>query len=305
MKAIICTGYGVPDVLMLQEIEKPTPKSNQILIKIHATTVTSGDCVVRGAKQYGPIMKIMFGFKRPRQPILGTEFSGIIEEVGENSTKFKVGDAVFALTGMKFGGYAEYICLPENAIVSLAPRNATFEETATLAFGGTTALHFLRKASLAPNQKVLIYGASGSVGAAAIQLATYFGADVTGICSTQNLEFVHSLGANTTIDYTTEEFNTLDKTYDIVFDAVGKLNKSKRKQLTSKNGKFVSVSKGMVKGLVEDLYLLKELVEKERFKATIDRTYSLANAAQAHEYVETGRKKGNVALTVTNNYTLP
>ncbi|MBO0447495.1 hypothetical protein IGJ55_000790 [Enterococcus sp. AZ170] len=305
MKAIICTGYGVPDVLMLQEIEKPTPKSNQILIKIHATTVTSGDCVVRGAKRYSPIMKIMFGFKRPRQPILGTEFSGIIEEVGENSTKFKVGDAVFALTGMKFGGYAEYICLSENAVVSLAPRNATFEETATLAFGGTTALHFLRKASLAPNQKVLIYGASGSVGAAAVQLATYFGADVTGICSTQNLEFVHSLGANATIDYTTEEFNTLDKTYDIVFDAVGKLNKSKRKQLTSKNGKFVSVSKGMVKGLVEDLYLLKELVEKERFKATIDRTYSLANAAQAHEYVETGRKKGNVALTVTNNYTLP
>lgn len=305
MKAIICTGYGVPDVLMLQEIEKPTPKSNQILIKIHATTVTSGDCVVRGAKRYGPIMKIMFGFKRPRQPILGTEFSGIIEEVGENSTKFKVGDAVFSLTGMKFGGYAEYICLSENAVVSLAPKNATFEETATLAFGGTTALHFLRKASIAPNQKVLIYGASGSVGAAAIQLATYFGADVTGICSTQNLEFVHSLGANTTIDYTTEEFNTLDKTYDIVFDAVGKLNKSKRKQLTSKNGKFVSVSKGMVKGLVEYLYLLKELVEKERFKATIDRTYSLANAAQAHEYVETGRKKGNVALTVTNNYTLP
>ncbi|WP_375179204.1 NAD(P)-dependent alcohol dehydrogenase [Enterococcus rotai] len=298
MKAIICTGYGAPDVLQLQEVDKPKPKDNQILIKIHATTVASGDCVVRGAKKYGPIMKIMFGFKRPRQPILGTELSGVIEAVGRNVTKFKVGDAVFALTGMKFGGYAEYICLAENSVVSPMPQNATFEDAAALAFGGTTALHFLRKSGIKPNQKILIYGASGAVGTAATQLAVYFGANVTGVCSAQNFDLVRSLGANNMIDYTKEDFNTLNRTYDIVFDAVGKLNKTQAKKLTNQNGKFVSVSKGMVKELTDDLNLLKELVENEQFKATIDKTYPLANTAQAHEYVEMGHKKGNVVLTV-------
>lgn len=298
MKAIICTGYGPPDVLQFQDIKKPMMKNNQILIKIHATTVTSGDCVVRGAKKYGPIMKIMFGLKRPRQPILGAELSGVIEAVGENVTKFKVGDSVFALTGMKFGGYAEYICLSENSILSLIPENSTFEEAASLAFGGTTALHFLRKATIATDQKILIYGASGSVGTAAVQLAAYFGADVTGVCSTQNIDLVRLLGAATVIDYTTDDFKTLNETYDIVFDAVGKLNKAKAKQLTSQNGKFISVAKGMVKELTEDLYLLKELFEKEKFKATLDRSYPLVNAAQAHKYVEAGHKKGNVVLNV-------
>ncbi|WP_206911966.1 hypothetical protein IGL98_002707 [Enterococcus sp. DIV0840] len=298
MKAIICTGYGTPDVLKFQDIKKPIAKNNQILIKIHATTATSGDCVVRGAKKYGPIMKIMFGLNRPRQPILGAELSGVIEAVGENVTKFKVGDSVFALTGMKFGGYAEYICLSENSILSLIPKNANFEEAASLAFGGTTALHFLRKAAIAPNQKILIYGASGSVGTAAVQLAAYFGADVTGICSTQNIALVRSLGAATTIDYTTDDFKTLNETYDIVFDAVGKLNKTTAKQLTRQNGQFISVAQGLVKELMEDMFLLKELFEKEKFKATIDRTYPLANAAQAHKYVEIGHKKGNVVLNV-------
>ncbi|WP_086313991.1 hypothetical protein A5821_001546 [Enterococcus sp. 7F3_DIV0205] len=298
MKAIICTGYGDPDVLQMQEVAKPVPKDNEILIRIHATTVASGDCVVRGAKKYGPILKIMFGLKRPRQPILGTELSGTIEAVGANVKKFKIGDAVFALTGMKFGGYAEYICLPENGIISLKPENATFDEAAALSFGGTTALHFLRKAGLAPKTKVLIYGASGSVGTAAVQLAAHFGADVTGVCSKQNLDLVHSLGANIVIDYTSDHFKTLNETYDIVFDAVGKLNKTKAKQLTNQNGKFVSVARGMVKELTADLYLLKQLFEEEKFKAAIDKRYPLKDADKAHAYVETGRKKGNVILTV-------
>lgn len=299
MKAIICTGYGAPEVLQLEEVAKPVLKDTHILVRIHATSVASGDCVIRSAGKYGPMLKIMFGFKRPRQPILGTEFSGVIEAVGKKVKKYTVGDQIFALTGMKFGGYAEYASLPEDGIIALKPENASFEEAATLAFGGTTALHFLRNASIKPHATIMIYGASGSVGSAAIQLANYYGAIVTGVCSATNFELVKSLGATNVLDYSNKEFQQSVETYDIIFDAVGKLTSQDRKRFLKPNGKFVSVAKGIVKERKEDMAFLAKLFEEGKIKATIDKIYSLEEAAAAHRYADTGRKKGNLVLTIS------
>ncbi|MGG3194960.1 MULTISPECIES: NAD(P)-dependent alcohol dehydrogenase [Priestia] len=302
MKAMVCTKYGKPDVLQLQEVEKPIPKENEILIKIHATTVTSGDCRVRSFNS--PLllwlpMRIVLGLRKPRKSILGVELAGEVEEVGKNVTRFKKGDQLFAMTGMKFGGYAEYICLPEKGTIAVKPENVTHEEAASISFGGTTALHFFRKGNIQAGQKVIIYGASGAVGTAAVQLASYYGAEVTGVCSAKNSELVKSLGADRVIDYQHEDFIEKEDRYDLIFDAVGKITKNQCKEALALNGRFVSVEgQGIAKVQTKDLLLLKKLMEEGQIKSVIDRCYSLEQIPEAHEYVETGRKIGNVAVVL-------
>ncbi|MEH6858232.1 NAD(P)-dependent alcohol dehydrogenase [Priestia megaterium] len=302
MKAMVCTKYGKPDVLQLQEVEKPIPKENEILIKIYATTVTSGDCRVRSFNSPPLLwlpMRIVLGLRKPRKSILGVELAGEVEDVGKNVTRFKKGDQLFAMTGMKFGGYAEYICLPEKGTIAVKPENVTYEEAASISFGGTTALHFFRKGTIQTGQKVLIYGASGAVGTAAVQLASYYGAEVTGVCSAKNSELVKSLGADLVIDYQNEDFTEKQERYDLIFDAVGKITKNQCKEALALNGRFVSVEgQGIAKVQTKDLLLLKKLMEEGQIQSVIDRCYSLEQVPEAHEYVETGHKIGSVVVTL-------
>ncbi|HFT2187092.1 MULTISPECIES: NAD(P)-dependent alcohol dehydrogenase [Bacillus] len=301
MKAIICTKYGPPNVLQLQNVEKPKPKKNEVLVKIHATSVSTGDCRIRGFNSpllFWIPMRIILGFRKPRKPILGVELSGEIEDIGTDVTQFKKGDSVFVLTELNLGGYAEYTCVHESGLIALKPTNVTYEEAAVIPFGGTSALHFLRKGQIKKGQQVLIYGASGSVGTAAVQLAKYFGATVTAICSSSNFELVTALGADNVIDYMKEDFTKRGEHYDIIFDAVGKYKKSLCTDALMPNGKYVSVNGMMAKVSKEDMNLLKQLAETEKLKPVIDRTYRLEEITEAHIYVEKGHKKGNVSITL-------
>jgi len=325
MKAIVWTKYGPPDGLQLKEVAKPVPKDNEVLIRIYATTVTAGDCELRSMKV--PIlmklgMRIWFGFIRPRRKILGMEFAGEIEAVGKDVKLFKEGDQVFGPTGMGLGGYAEYKCLGEKGMLATKPANMSYEEAAAVSIGGLEALHLLRRGSLRNGQKVLIYGASGSIGTFAVQLARYFGAVVTGVGNPKSLELLKSLGADKVIDYTKEDFTQSGETYDVIFDTIGKSPFSGSIKSLNNKGFYLLANPGllsMVRKLwtsmtsgkkvvfgpvdwkAEDLIFLKKLIEAEKIKTVIDRRYPLEQISEAHRYVDTGHKTGNVVITVEHN----
>lgn len=329
MKAIVWTKYGSPDGLQLKEVEKPVPKDDQILIKIFATTITAGDCEMRRLEL--PLMlsfpvRIYAGFFKPKRiPILGQELAGEVEEVGGHVSSYKVGDQVFGTTGFGFGAYAEYICLPENpddvqGTLAPKPTNLTYEEAAAVPTAGFEALHFLRKADIQPEKKVMIVGAGGSIGTFAIQLARHIGAEVTGVDSTEKMDMLRSIGANHVIDYTKEDYTKLDETYDLIIDVVGRRGVARRLKLLKPDGYYFLAYAGFSHILLsiwtsmtnkkkfkiesanqkkEDLIFLKELLEVGKLKSIIDRSFPLEQVPEAHRYVETGGKKGNVVITVS------
>jgi NADPH:quinone reductase-like Zn-dependent oxidoreductase len=315
MKAIICTKYGPPEVLQLKEIEKPAPKDNEVCIKIHATSITHSDIIIRGLKVHGGmrfLMGLAIGFSKPRNPILGMILAGEVESTGKAAKRFKKGDQVYGVTiksamHLRLGTYAEYKCLPDDSFIVSKPSNTTYEEAAAVPYGGLIALYFLKKGKIQSGQKILVYGASGSIGTSIVQLAKYFGAKVTGICSTSNVELVKFLGADTVIDYTKEDFTETGDLFDIIFDAVpaGMMDRTSlklkcKKALTS-NGKYISIADGRPEFSIEGLILLNELLETGKIKPVIDRCYPLEQIAEAHRYVELGHKKGNVVITVEHN----
>jgi NADPH:quinone reductase-like Zn-dependent oxidoreductase len=322
MKAVVQTKYGPPDVLQVQEVEKPLPKDDEILIKIHATSVTAAHCAIRK----GPISgRLVTGLTKPKNPTPGTDLAGEVEAVGQDVKRFRKGDPVFGSTDLGFGSYAEYICVPEDDVLALKPANMNYEQAAAILEGATTALAFLRdKGHIQSGHRVLINGASGGIGTAAVQLAKHFGAHVTGVCSTANVDMVKSLGADEVIDYSQEDFTQNEQTYDIIFDTVGKSSYARCKDSLKRDGVYLSpvlglpillqmlwTSKiGSKKAIItltglrpasekkKDLAFLKEFVEAGKLRAVVDRSYSLQQAAEAHRYVETGHKRGNIVISI-------
>jgi NADPH:quinone reductase-like Zn-dependent oxidoreductase len=297
MRAVIVSKYGPPEGLELIEKEKPVPKENEILIKVHAATVTFGDAVLR--RMSFPV-RMVFGFFMGglrKGKILGHEFAGEVESIGDQVTLFKPGDQIFGSTGSKGGANAEYICLSENAMMSIKPDTMSFEEAAAVPIGGNTALDIMKKGNIKPGNKVLVYGASGSVGTYAVQLAKYWGADVTGVSSSANHELVKSLGADRVIDYKTTDFTKGNETYDVIFDTVRKLSSLQCKRVLAEDGVFLSTSSSTEESS-ENLTFLKELIETGKLRAVIDKKYPLEDIVDAHRYVDTGRKRGNVVITV-------
>lgn len=329
MKAIVWTAYGQPEVLQLEEVEKPTPKANEVLIRIHATTVTAGDCEARNLKfpiLFRLLMQMYTGLRKPKRiTILGQELAGEIEAIGKDVKRFKVGDQVFGTTGLGFGAYAEYICLPEKSamgVLATKPSNMTYAEAAAVPTGGLEALHFIRKGNIQRGEKVLIIGAGGSIGSFAVQLAKYFGAEVTGVDSSGKLNMLRTIGADHVIDYTQEEITEHAEIYDVIFDVMGRSSFSGSLRSLKQNGRYLLGNAGllqMVRGqwtsirsskkvLIgaanqknEDLLFLKALIETGKIKSVIDRRYPLEQIAEGHRYVDTGQKKGNVVITISQN----
>ncbi len=330
MKAIIYTEYGAPDVLRLADVAQPAPKDNEVLIRVRASPVNSGDLIARNFRNITPRKfnmplllwlgaRLGFGFTRPKNPILGNEFAGVVAAVGAQVTRFKPGDAVFGYRGQNMGAYAEYVCMPESGMLALKPARMTFEEAATVPYGALTALALLRTVNLQPEQKVLINGASGCIGAAAVQLAKHYGAEVTGVCGATRLGLVKALGADKVIDYTKEDFTRSGETYDVIFDILGKTSFGRGRKALKPNGRYLFASFKMKQLLQmlwtkiaggqkvicalsgekpDDLAFIGGLIEAGQYKAIIDRRYPMAQAAEAHRYVEQGHKKGSVVITV-------
>jgi len=302
MKAVICTKYGPPEVLQLREVAKPIPKNGQIVVRIIATAVNSGDVRVRSLDVKGflkVIMRLVLGVSKPRKSILGTVFSGVVETVGDKVSKFKAGDKVFGMTGYNFGTYAEYIAINQNSNVIEMPNNATFEEAAAIIFGGHTAIYFLDKVKIAEksNPRVMIIGATGSVGIAAIQIAKYYNADISAVCSSKGQKLVNELGVKNVILYDLEDFTKQTEKFDIIFDAVGKSSIRQCEKMLNRNGVYTNVNR-FASETIQQLQLLKELFEKGDYKAVIDKTFPMGKIVEAHKYVDTGRKKGNVVLII-------
>lgn len=322
MKAIVYHKYGSPDVLELKEVEKPTIKDNEVLIKVYATTVNRTDCAIRKAEPF--ISRFVSGLIRPKKTILGTEFAGEIEAVGKDVTFFKVGDKVFGFSGNDFGAHAEYMIMPEEGSLTTMPANMTYEESAPSTEGAHYAYNFIKKVNLKSGQKVLVNGATGAIGSAAVQLLKYFGVNVTAVCNTENIELVKSLGANRVIDYTKDDFTKDNQNYSFIFDTVGKSSFAKCKPLLQHGGVYISSELGyMAQNLFlalitpmignkkvifplptdcrESILFIKKLIEKGKFKAVIDRKYPLEQIVEAYRYVEKGQKIGNVVITVAHN----
>lgn len=329
MKAVVYTEFGPPEVLQLKAVEKPTPKDNEIRIRVYATHVNYGDIIARNFRNSFSefnmpsilwyLARHEFGFRKPKRQVLGSEFAGEVDAIGNHVTRFKVGDPVFGTRGSQLGANAEYVCMPEDGLVTIKPVNMTYEEAAAVPYGALTALNLLRKVDIQPGHKVLIHGASGAIGAAAVQLARHYGAAVTGVCSTPRLDFVKAIGADEVIDYTKEDFTQNGETYDVIFDILGKSSFARCKGSLTDNGRYLLASfkmkplfqmlwtsftgnKKVICALAtykqEDLVLIKELVEAGTIQSIIDRTFPLEETAAAHKYIENGHKKGHVVITV-------
>jgi NADPH:quinone reductase-like Zn-dependent oxidoreductase len=317
MKAIVYQKYGAPEVLQLVEIEKPSPKDNEVLIKMKATTVNSGDARLRRADPF--FVRLVFGLFKPRQPVLGMTVSGVVEQVGQGVTRFRVGDEVFGSTEMRMGAYAQYVCVPEGIALAMKPADWSFEEAASVPFGTHTAWRFLKSAQIIPGQKVMIYGASGAVGSAAVQLAKHFGAEVTAACSTSNVELVKSLGADHVLDYTRVDFSTVSEKWEVIFETVNKIPVGTIARLVKKGGTLIlgaAIIKEAIQGMwvsmtrkckviagthtptSADMHSLGQLMESGAIQPVIDRVYSLDQMAEAHRYVDAGHKKGNVVVSI-------